>query len=63
MLGFVVLFLLLGNNRMVKQKIWQGWFEAVSEKRFRFMVVNDVFGLFGLPLFYFGFMQFKNIFN
>jgi len=54
MAGFVILFLLLGNNRMVRQKIWRGWFEGVSEKRFRFMAVNDVFGLFGFRCFILG---------
>ena len=60
---FWLLFLVLGNPRIVTQKIWQGFFRDISVKRYQFMALHDVLSLFCLPLFYFAFSQFRAIFN
>ena len=58
-----LLFLVLGNPRIVTHKIWQGFFRDISVKRYQLMVLHDVLSLFYLPLFYFAFSQFRTIFN
>jgi hypothetical protein len=60
---FWVVFLLLGNKRIVTHKIWLSFFSEVSEKRFKNMLVNDVVSLFYLPITYFGFWQMNNLFG
>ena len=60
---FWFVFLILGNNKIIKDKIWHSFLNEVSVKRFRWMVINDCLGLFYVPVNYFGFWQFKNLFN
>ena len=61
--SFWFVFLMLGNKRLVSHKVWHGFFSGVSEKRFQWMVVNDVMGLFYVPVTYFGFWQFRHLFG
>jgi len=56
------IFLILGNKRVVSHKIWHSFLSEVSIKRYRWMVVHDIFGLFYLPIIYFSFMQIKATF-
>ena len=58
---FWFVFLILGNKRIMTHKIWQGFFEKVSQKRYQLMVLNDVFSLFYFPLLYFAFMQLPRV--
>lgn len=61
--SFWFLFLLLGNKRLIGHKIWHSFLHEVSEKRFQWMVVNDIMSLFYVPITYFGFWQFRNLFG
>jgi hypothetical protein len=58
---FWLLFLVLGNKRIVTHKVWHSFLAEVSQKRYQFMVVNDVLSLFYLPILYFGFLQLQTL--
>lgn len=60
---FWFVFLLLGNKKVVSHKVWHSFFNEVSEKRFKFMLINDILSFFYLPITYFGFWQFKHLFD
>ena len=54
-------FFFLSNKRLITNKTWHGMFDDVFKRRFKFMAVNDVFGLFYVPIVWFGLSQFKNL--
>ena len=60
---FWLLFLLLGNKRIVTHKVWHSFLSEVSQKRYQFMVLNDVLSLFYVPLTYFAFLQLQHPFT
>jgi hypothetical protein len=60
---FWFVFLILGNRRIMKHKIWQGFLGEISEKRYQLMILNDVFSVFYFPLFYFALLQLSNLFT
>ena len=62
-LCFWFVFLMLGNKRIMRHKIWFGFFNEVSEKRFQLMLINDIISLFFLPIMYFGFFQLSHLYE
>lgn len=60
---FWLVFLLLGNNRVVSHKVWHSFLSEVSQKRFKNMIINDILSLFYLPITYFGFWQIRHLFG
>lgn len=63
MFCFWLVFLILGNKRIMKHKIWLNFFSEVSKKRFQLMVINDIVSIFYLPITYFGFLQMTHLFD
>ena len=60
---FAFIFLILSNKRIMCNKVWHSFFSEVSEKRFRWMALNDILSLFYVPITYFGFWQFHHLFG
>lgn len=61
--GMWAIFMILSNKRVIENKIWQKAFETVSNQRFGFSVINDVFSIFYVPILWFGFSQFQTLFG
>lgn len=58
---FWFFFLTLSSKFVMRHKIWQGFFQEISRKRFQLMLINDIFSLFYFPILYFAFMQMNNL--
>lgn len=58
---FWFFFLSISSKFVLRHKIWQGFFQEISRKRYQLMVINDVFSLFYFPIIYFAMMQMANL--
>jgi len=54
-------FMILGSKHVVRHKVWLGFFQQVSRKRYQLMVLNDVLSVFFFPIIYFALMQLPNL--
>lgn len=59
LIPFWLIFLFLSNKRIVEHKKWHELFEIISNRRFKFMVINDVASVLYIPILIFGFYQFQ----
>jgi hypothetical protein len=58
---FWFFFLSISSKFVMRHKIWQGFFQEVSRKRFQLMLVNDIFSIFYFPILFFAMMQMGNL--
>ena len=63
LVGLFAIFMILSNRKVIEHKIWQKMFQIISIQRFRFSIINDIMGVFYLPILVFGFYQFQNLFD
>lgn len=61
--GLWALFMILSNRRIIEHKTWHNFLESVSVRRFRFSLLNDIISVFYVPIVWFGFNQFQELFS
>ena len=63
MFPFWLIFLILSNKRVVEHKKWHNLLELISNRRFGFMIINDIASVLYIPILVFGFYQFQELFG